>query len=69
MPNQKTTSEISWTFKIFRLFSVRKIECSRTGYHIFFKEKSKPLQNNFICKNCIIFQQQSVQTQIQVLLS
>ena len=43
MPNQKTTSEISWTFKIFRLFSVRKIECSRTGYHIFLKKN----QNRF----------------------
>ena len=43
MPNQKTVAEIPWTFKKFCLFSVRKIECSRTGYHIFLKKN----QNQF----------------------
>lgn len=43
MPNQKTIAEIPWIFKKFCLFSVRKIECSRTGYHIFFKKN----QNQF----------------------
>ena len=55
MPNQKTTSEISWTFKIFRLFSVRKIECSRTGYHIFFKKNQNRFRIIFCIKIVLFF--------------
>ena len=55
MPNQKTTSEISWTFKIFRLFSVRKIECSRTGYHIFLKKNQNRFRIIFCIKIVLFF--------------
>ena len=57
MSNQKTVAEIPWTFKNFVYFQSGKLNVVAQVI-TFFKEKSKPVQNNFIYKNCIIFQQQ-----------
>lgn len=54
--------------KYFVYFQVGKLNVV-AQVNTFFQEKSKPPQNNFLYKNCIIFQQQSGQNQIQVLLS